>query len=157
MATRSINTSIILTHSLLIFTAPKIFLKTNLEKEKKKTFFGCSLIREDSRTMNNEFQNVKAAKVLLFLAKFKNKQNQHFNICLRSALEANSSQLMFKMPVMQCFVEALYLYCAEARGLYFPAKTEPKSLHYSNIKGHSIQDSNGLKFPTSEDYLKVGK
>lgn len=59
----------------------------------KNTFLGCSRIREDSRTMNHEFQNAKAAKVLVFSAKFTNKQHQHFNICVRSALEAHSSQL----------------------------------------------------------------
>lgn len=51
----------------------------------------------------------------------------------------------------------MYLYCVEARGLYFPEKTEPKCLHYGSIKGHSIQDCNRLKFPTSEDCLKVEK
>lgn len=49
------------------------------------------------------------------------------------------------------------LCCVEARGFHFPEKTEPKCLHYSSIKGHSIQECNRLKFHTSEVYLKVGK
>lgn len=88
-------------------------------------------------------------------AKFKRKQHQHFNICIRSAFEVHSSIML----VMQCFVESLWI-CTmknKARVLYFPEEIEPKCLHYSSIKGHSIQDCNRLKFHTSQVYLKVGK
>lgn len=63
------------------------------------------------------------------------------------------------MLVMQCFVESLWICTVKnkARGLYFPEEIEPKCLHYSSIKGHSIQDCNRLEFHTSQVYLKLGK
>lgn len=51
----------------------------------------------------------------------------------------------------------MHFCCVEATGLYFPEKTELKCLHYDSIKGHNIQDCNGLSFHISEVYLKDRK
>lgn len=160
MATGSINPSILPAHPLLLFTAPNTSLKTNLEEQKIPFSVVARSVRiPELWIIRVKLPNAKATKVLVpgsSSAKFKCKRHQHFNICIRSALGAHSSQLSSMMPVMQDFVEPLCI-CPAYKGLYFPGEIEPKCLHYGSIKGHSIQDCNRLKFHTSQVYLKVRK
>lgn len=141
--------------------SPVIYSPENISKSKlggtKNTFFGCGQICEDSRNMNHKSKTAKcqSCKGVGALFKFSQvqMQHQHFNICIRSALGAHSSQLSSMIPVMQNFVEPLCI-CP----VYKPEiEIEPKCLHYGSIKGHSIQDCNRLKFHISEVYLKVRK
>lgn len=110
MATGSINPSILPARPLLLFTAPNTPLKANLEEQK----IPLSVVARSERIpeiIKVKLPNAKAAKVLVPFsssAKFKCKvQHQHFNICIRSALGAHSSQLGSMIPVMQNFVEPL--------------------------------------------------
>lgn len=91
MATGSINPSILPTHPLLLFTAPKTFLKTNLEKQ--KYLFRLQPDPWGFQNYESWVPKCQSCKGVGVFSQVQEQQHQHFNICLRSALAAHSSQL----------------------------------------------------------------
>lgn len=155
MATGSINLSILPTHLLLLFTAPQTFLKTNLEKRK----LPFSVAAGAEGIPEQWIMRSKMPKLQRCWCFQPSSRTNSINI-LTSALDLLQKHIRYNEDQNACravLCTSIMDLCCVASGFYFPEKTEPKCLHYSGIKGHSIQECNRLKFHTSEVYLKVGK